>query len=57
LKVILVNLLAALNRANVFFKIKKLLKNEKNVKNVKKTFFTSVGQMFGNQHASPFAST
>jgi len=40
LKVILVNLLAALNRANVFFlkKNKKRLKNEKNVKNVKKRF-------------------
>jgi len=39
LKVILVNLLAALNRANVFKKKnKKRLKNEKNVKNVKKRF-------------------
>ena len=30
---------------------------KKNVKNVKKRFFTSLGQMSGNQHASAFAST
>ena len=53
LKVLLVNLLAALNFANVFFR-KKRLENKKNVKNVKKRdqnlkknvkkrFFTSMG--------------
>ena len=52
LKVLLVNLLAALNFANVFLKIKKRLENEKNVKNIKKNrdqnkkrkkvFFTSM---------------
>ena len=36
LKVLLVNLLAALNFANVFFKIKKNVWKIKNVKNVKK---------------------
>jgi len=38
LKVLLVNLLAALNFANVFFLKKKRLENKKNVKNV----FTSM---------------
>jgi len=35
LKVLLVNLLAVLNFANVFLKIKKRLKNKKTLKNVK----------------------
>jgi len=44
LKVLLVNLLAALNFANVFFKNKKRLENKKKLlpKNVKKRFFTSM---------------
>jgi len=46
--VLLVNLLAVLNFANVFFKIKKRLKNKKtlkrdqNKKKRKRTFFTSM---------------
>jgi len=46
LKVLLVNLLATLNFANVFLKVKKRLKNVKNVtkiKNVKKRFFYIYG--------------
>jgi len=46
LKVLLVNLLAALNFANVFKKMKNVRKIKKNVKNkiknVKKRFFTSM---------------
>jgi len=50
LKVLFVNLLAALNLANVFLKIKKRLENKKTLKtlkndqnkNVKKRFFTSM---------------
>jgi len=41
LEVLLVNLLAALNFANVFLN-KKRLENKKTLKNVKKTFFTSM---------------
>jgi len=41
--VLLVNLLAALNSANVFLKnVKKRKKRDQNKKNVKKRFFTSM---------------
>jgi len=59
LKALLVNLLAALNFANVFQKIKKMfgkLKNVKNVKNVtkikknvKNVFFTSTRSSVGDR--------